>query len=54
MSPSGNHTIAIINGSENYECLKIAFADIITEVCELKILTVNQHNFEIEYFYAVT
>ena len=54
MSPSGNHTIAIINGSEKYEHLQIALADIIAEVRELKNLTVQQHNFEIEYFYAVT
>ena len=50
MSPSGNHTIAIINGSEKYECLATALADIIKEVRELKQLNVNQHIFEIEYF----
>ena len=43
MSPS-------INGSEKYEHLQIALADIIAEVRELKNLTVHQHSFEIEYF----
>lgn len=41
MSPSGNHTIAIINGSEKYEYLATALADIITEVHELNTLTVS-------------
>ena len=50
MSPSGNHTIAIVNGSEKYEHLKTALGDVITEPCELKTLTVDQYNFEIEYF----
>ena len=50
MSPSCNHTIAIVNGSEKYEHLKTALGDVITEACELKTLTVDQYNFEIEYF----
>ena len=50
MSPSGNHTIAIINGSEKYEHLETALRDVIAEVCELQTLTVNHYVFEIEYF----
>ena len=50
MSPRGNHTIAIINGTENYEALKTAMSDVITEVKELKSVTVNELTFQIEYF----
>ena len=46
----GNHTLAIINGTEKYEHLKTALADIIKEVSELKTLLVDQNKFEIEYF----
>ena len=50
MSPSGNHTLAIINDTENYELLKTALADIITEVSKLHSLYIDEHNFKVEYF----
>ena len=50
MSPKGNHTIAIINGSEKYDTLKAALADIIKEVAELTEIEVNGIIFKIEYF----
>ena len=50
MSPGGNHTVAIINGTEKYKHLKSALVDIIKEVSELKTLSVDQNKFEIEYF----
>ena len=53
MSPGGNHTLAIINGTEKYELLQMALADIIKEVNELKTLSIDQHHFEIEFFCAV-
>jgi len=48
MSPGGNHTLAIINGTEKLNTLKTALADIIKEVSELKTLSVDQNKFEIE------
>ena len=50
ISPKGNHTIAIINGSENYDALKAALSDIIKEVTELTEIEVNGITFKIEYF----
>ena len=41
MSPNGNHTIPIINGTENYHNLKTSLPDIIKEVEELTLITVN-------------
>ena len=35
MSPKGNHTTAIINGTENYDLLKMSLSDIIKEVEQL-------------------
>ena len=50
MSPKCNHTIAIINASENYDVLKTASSDIIKEVAELTAIEVNGITFNIEYF----
>ena len=50
MSPKGNHIIAIINGSENYDALKAALSDIIKEVTELTEIEVNGITFKTEYF----
>jgi len=47
---SGNHTLAIINGTESYDRLKVALEDIITEVYNLETVEVNGNTFEIEYF----
>ena len=46
MSPKGNHTIAIINGSKNYDAL----SDIIKEVAEFTEIEVNGITSKIEYF----
>ena len=53
MSPSGNHTLAIINDTENYELLKTALADIITEVSKLHSLYIDEHDFKVEYFFML-
>ena len=50
MTPSGNHTLAIINETESYDRLKVALEDIITEVYNLDSVDVNGNNFEIDYF----
>ena len=50
MSPNGNHTLAIINGTEKYESLKTALSDLIMEVRDLKSVTVDDLTFKIEYF----
>ena len=52
MSPKGNHTIAIINGTENYDHLKTSLSDIIKEVEELKSITVNGTTFEVTFFFC--
>ena len=43
MSPKGNHTLAIINGTEDYNLLKISLSDLIEKVKDL-------YTFPIEYF----
>ena len=46
--------LTIINGTENYEALKTSLSDLITEVRELKSITVDGMTFQIEYFFVVT
>ena len=48
----GNHLLAIFRFPENYMSLKMALADIITEVEGLKQITVGKevHVFQVEYF----
>ena len=50
MSPRGNHTLAIINSTEDYDSLKLSLADLIQEVKSLSSITVDNESFPIEYF----
>ena len=50
MSPKGNHTVAIIRGSENYKELEEALCDLYNEVARLTSITVDGFTFPIEYF----
>ena len=52
MSSKGNHTIAIINGTENYDLLKMSLSDIIKEVEQLTSLTVYDITFQVTYFFC--
>ena len=52
MSPKGNHTIAIINGTENYHHLKTSLSDIIKEVEELTSITVNSTTFQVIFYFC--
>ena len=52
MSPKGNHTIAIINGTENYDHLKMSLSDIIKEVEQLKSLTINGITFQVTFYFC--
>lgn len=47
MSPKGNHTLAIINATENYNALKTALADFIKEVVELTVIEISGISFKI-------
>jgi len=49
-SARGNHAIAIINSSENYDDLKVALTDIRNEVESLTSIIVDGMKFPIEYF----
>ena len=50
MSPNGNHTIAIINETENYHHFKTSLPDIIKEEEELTLITVNSTTFQVIFF----
>ena len=53
MSASGNHTFAIIKGSENYETLKDSFSIIFEEInnlIEVSEITINNTKFGLEFF----
>ena len=49
-SPRGNHSVAIINGTENYNDLRDALSDICQEVENLATLNVDGLTFPLEYF----
>ena len=46
----GNHAIAILRATENYEDLKIELRDIVNEVNTLKNITVDDVSYKIEWF----
>ena len=48
-SADGVHPIAVIDVEENYEQLKLALSDIVAEVENLEILTVDDENFQVHY-----
>ena len=49
-SSSGNHALAIVNVQEKYHELSEALSDIRSEVESLKTITVNEDEYQIEYF----
>ena len=49
MPPGGNHTIAIIKGTEDYDTLKTALSDLSKEIEELTTMTINHVTYTIEY-----
>ena len=50
MSPKGNHTIVIINGTEDFDLLRESLSDLIEEVKTLSSITVNNLTLPIEYY----
>ena len=51
-APRGNHTIALINTTEEYNNLVEALDDITTEINNLKSLTVNNVLYDLEFYFA--
>ena len=49
-SAAGNHILAVFKQPESYGCLKLALADIIVEVKELKEIQVDNTTFRITYY----
>lgn len=49
-SPNGNHTIALLNTTENYDNLTEALENIANEVKTLQSITVDGITFTVEYF----
>ena len=49
-SPCGNHVIAMLNSQENYEHLSEAVKDIANEIELTKSITIEGHEFNIDYF----
>ena len=53
MAAKGNHTIAVVNGCEKYETLKVAFKDVFTEInsfIEQRFINVNGQKVKLEFF----
>lgn len=53
MAAKGNHTIAVVNGSEKYETLKVAFKDVFAEInyfIEQGFINVNGQKVMLEVF----
>ena len=48
-SVDGVHPIVVIDVEENYEQLKLALSDIVAEVEDLEILTIDDENFQVHY-----
>ena len=51
-SPRGNHTIALINTTENYDNLSESLKDLTTEIAELKSITCLNEQWDIEFFFG--
>ena len=51
-APSGSHSIAIVNLSEDYEELAELLQDIVNEVNSLKMVTIDDTDFSIELFFG--
>ena len=49
-SAAGNHILAVFKQSESYEFLKLALADIINEVEQLKEIEVEDVTFKVSYY----
>lgn len=49
-SPSGNHTIAMLNAQEKYEHLSHAVKDITNEIQSIQSITIDGHKFNIQFF----
>lgn len=49
-SAAGNHTIAILKVSENYDELAAGLHDILQEARDLEIVTVEDKVFKLEYY----
>ena len=53
MSARGNHTIAIVKGSEKYETLKESFANVFSDINDLNSgnkITINGKEIALEFF----
>ena len=53
MSSSGNHTIAIVKGSESYNTLKEAFGAVFSEINDTikqGLIVVNDSQYNVEFF----
>ena len=53
-SPKGNHVIALINTTEDYENLLEALDDITSEVKNLNSVVVNGVSHNVEFFWGLT
>ena len=49
-SPSGNHIISMLNAQEKYEYLSQALMDIADEIQSVQTITVDGHEFNIEFY----
>ena len=51
-SPCGNHTIAILNTTENYDTLAESLAEIADEIKQIQSIKVDSFEFAIEWFFT--
>ena len=50
MTESGNYVLAIIKTKENFDSIRVSLGHLKDEMENLKKITVNDKNYEIEYF----
>ena len=50
MSPKGNHALAIINGTEDYDLLKTSLSDLVEEVKHLSSVMIKGVIFPIKFY----
>ena len=48
--PRGNHVLALINTTQDYEHLEVAVSELVAEVQKTNAIKINDTTFEIEYF----
>ena len=53
LSPGGNHTVAILNATEDYDILSESLVDIRSKISSIKSVKINGQQYNIEWFFVL-